>query len=212
MPYHRLLPSGLVIQNTQAEHADALEALQRVVFPTLSDEERMAARHYRHHIGLFPEGQFVVLDEGQPVGMSSTIRYHLALEDHTFLDISDQLWLNTHEPAGDWLYGMDVGVHPDYRGRGLARDIYRARQATCRQLGLKGQITVGMPNGYLNYAAEMSLDAYYQALLDGRLQDPTVSVQQKIGFELVRLIHGYLDDPQCGNGGVLMTLSVEKVV
>jgi GNAT superfamily N-acetyltransferase len=210
--YYRRLSSGLVIQNTQAEHAEPLAALQRVVFPTLSDEERMAARHYLHHIKLFPSGQFVVLDGDRCVGMSSTIRYHLALEDHTFLEISDQLWLNTHEPTGDWLYGMDVGVHPEYRGRGIARDIYRARQETCRMLGLKGQITVGMPNGYLQVVDQMSLEAYYEAILAGEIQDPTVSVQQKIGFELVRLIPNYLEDPQCGNGGVLMVLSVEKEV
>ncbi len=210
--YHKVLGNGLVIQNTRAEHAPHLDALQKVVFPTLSDMERMATRHYLHHINLFPQGQFVVLDGETPIAMSTTIRYHLALEDHRFLDISDNLWMNTHEPKGDWLYGMDVGVHPDYRGRGIAREIYRARQETCLALGLKGQITVGMPNGYADYAESMSLDTYYDHLVAGTLKDPTVSAQQKIGFELKRMIHNYLDDPQCGNGGVLMLLDVQKAV
>lgn len=210
--YFKTLPDGLCIRNTGPEHAKTLEALQALVFPTLSEAERMAERHYLHHIQLFPEGQFVVLDGEQIVGMTTTIRYHLALEDHTFLEISDHLWMNTHEPAGDWLYGMDMGVHPDYRGRGLAREMYRARQEICRQLGLKGQITVGMPNGYGHYAHAMSLDAYYDCLLRGELKDPTVSAQQKVGFEFIRLIHNYLEDPQCGNGGILMVLPVEKDV
>ena len=164
----------------------------------------MQEKHYQKHIELFPEGQFVVLDGAAVVGMSTTIRYHLALEDHTFLDISEGLWMTSHEPEGAWLYGMDVGVHPNYRGRGLAREIYRARQETCRNLGLKGQITVGMPNGFLNYADKMSLDEYFDHILRGQIHDPTVSVQQRMGFELVRLIHNYLDDPQCGNGGVFI--------
>ena len=172
----------------------------------------MQEKHYLKHIELFPEGQFVVLDGAAVVGMSSTIRYHWTLEDHTFLDISDGLWLTTHEADGAWLYGMDVGVHPDYRGRGLAREIYRARQETCRDLGLEGQITVGMPNGFLQYSNDMTLDEYFENILRGQIHDPTVSVQQRMGFELVRLIHGYLDDPQCGNGGVLMVLPVEKNV
>jgi GNAT superfamily N-acetyltransferase len=210
--YFKPLPGGLVIQNTEVRHAEALDALQHLIFPTLSDDERMKAKHYLHHIRLFPEGQFVVLDGERAIGMSTTIRYHLALKDHTFLEISDNLWMNTHEPEGDWLYGMDVGVHPDYRGRGLAREIYRARQETCRRLGLKGQITVGMPNGYAQYAGQMDLDTYYNGVAAGTIKDPTVSAQQKIGFELVRLIHGYLNDPQCGHGGVLMVLPVEKAV
>ena len=210
--YFKILNAGLHLQNTQPQHTKALAALQTIVFPTLSEAERMAERHYRHHLQLFPEGQFVVLDGDQPVAMTSTIRHPLTLEDHTFLEISDHLWLNTHEPTGDWLYGMDMGVHPDYRGRGLARELYRARQETCRQLGLKGQITVGMPNGYFRYADRMPLEQYYELLVKGELKDPTVSAQQKIGFQPIRLIPNYLDDPSCGHGGVLMVLRVEQVV
>lgn len=212
MGYFKELPSGIVIQNTVARHVKALDALQGLIFPTLSPAERMAERHYLHHLMLFPEGQFTVLDGDTPIGMSTTIRHHLTLEDHTFLEISDNLWMNTHEPEGDWLYGMDVGVHPDYRGQGLAREIYRARQETCRLLGLKGQITVGMPNGYARFSSEMSLDTYYKKLVSGELTDPTVSAQVRIGFRLQRLIHNYLDDPQCGNGGVLMILDAETTV
>ena len=40
-----------------------MEALQRVVFPTLADEQRFKAAHYLKHIELFPEGQFVGLDD-----------------------------------------------------------------------------------------------------------------------------------------------------
>jgi GNAT superfamily N-acetyltransferase len=206
--YKKTLPQGYIIQNTQPEHAEQLDMLQRVIFPTLSDEERMKTHHYLHHIKLFPEGQFVVLDGDKAIGMSTTIRYYLTLEDHSFLDISDNLWMNTHKPDGDWLYGMDVGVHPDYRGQRLARAIYQARQETCVALGLRGQITVGMPNGYLEHADRMTLDEYYEALVAGHLTDPTVTVQQKMGFEFVRLIHNYLVDPQCGNGGVLMVCKI----
>jgi GNAT superfamily N-acetyltransferase len=210
--YFKKLKQGYILQNSQPEQAARLEALQRIVFPTLSAEEIMTEKHYRKHIEIFPEGQFVLLNGDQVIGMSTTIRYHLAMEDHSFLEVSDNLWMTTHEPEGEWLYGMDVGVHPDYRKQGLARELYRARQETCRALGLKGQITAGMPNGYYSYAADLTLDEYYEALVKGQIKDPTVSAQQKIGFELVRMIHNYLQDPQCGNGSILMILPVEKDV
>ena len=210
--FYKKTPQGYTIQNTQPHHAQALDELQEIVFPTLAAEERMQAQHYLKHIELFPEGQFIILDGDKAIGMSTTIRYHMAMNDHTFLEVSEGLWMTSHEPEGEWLYGMDVGVHPDYRGQGLARQIYRARHETAKSLGLKGQMTVGMPNGYLDYAEKMSLDDYYYEILRGSIHDPTVSVQQRMGFELVRLIHGYLDDPQCGNGGVLMILPIEKSV
>jgi GNAT superfamily N-acetyltransferase len=204
--------NGYVIKHTSLEYCEALQELQDIVFPTLNPEERMQAQHYRKHIEIFPEGQFMILDGDKAIAMTSTIRYHLAMEDHSFLDISQGLWMTSHEPDSDWLYGMDVGVHPDYRGKGLAREIYRVRQELCQQLGLKGQITVGMPNGYLALSEKMSLDEYATALIKGDIFDPTVSVQQRMGFKLIRLIHNYLDDPQCGNGGILMTLEAEKYV
>ena len=179
--YRKELPNGYVIQQTEAQHAKALDALQRVIFPTLAEEERMAERHYLHHLTVFPTGQLVLLDGNKVIGMTSSIRYHLSLEDHTFLDVSDNLWFNTHEPEGEWLYGMDMGVHPDYRGQGLARQFYRARQELCRELGLKGQIIVGMPNGYGQYAQEMSLEAYFAQLVAHNIYDPTVSTQMRMG-------------------------------
>ncbi|MBK8564406.1 MAG: GNAT family N-acetyltransferase [Saprospiraceae bacterium] len=210
--YKKSLPSGLVIQNTEAHHAKGLAALQQTVFPTLSPEELMGEAHYLQHIRIFPEGQFVVLDGERAVGMSTTMRYHFSLAQHTFLEISGNLWMTTHEPDGDWLYGLDVGVDPEYRGMGLAREIYRARQETCRTLGLKGQITVGMMNGYQARSHELSTDAYYELLKKGEINDPTVSVQLRMGFEIQGLIHDYLDDPKCGNCGVLMTLDANKPV
>jgi GNAT superfamily N-acetyltransferase len=210
--YHKVLKQGYVIQNSEPHHCKDLEKLQKIVFPTLSEDEIMREKHYLNHIKLFPAGQFVILDGDKVIGMSTTIRYHLALEDHTFLEISDGLWMTSHEPNGEWLYGMDVGVHPDYRGQGLGREIYRSRQETCQRLGLKGQFTVGMPNGYLKYADKMSLEEYYKALVKGQIIDPTVSVQQRMGFEWIRLINNYLQDPQCGNGGILMVLDGAKKV
>jgi GNAT superfamily N-acetyltransferase len=210
--YHKVLKQGYVLQNSQPHHCKDLEKLQKIVFPTLAEDEIMRERHYLKHIELFPAGQFVLLDGNKVIGMSSTIRYHYALEDHTFLDISEGLWMTSHEPDGDWLYGMDIGVHPAYRGQGLARAMYRARQETCHTLGLKGQLTVGMLNGYHNHQHKMTVDAYYQELLAGRLKDPTVNVQQKIGFEWIRVIHNYLQDPKCGNAGLLMVLDASKKV
>ena len=63
MWYFRKLPDGLVVLQTRAEHAPQLEELQRICFPTLDAAERFTAAHYLKHIELFPDGQFVVLDD-----------------------------------------------------------------------------------------------------------------------------------------------------
>lgn len=210
--FKKELPGGLLLQQSEARYAKELDVLQQQVFPTLAEAERMTAKHYLHHLQVFPEGQLLILDGEKVIAATSTMRTQLILDDHSFLEISDNLWFNTHQPEGEWLYDMDIGIHPDYRGRGLARQLYRAKQEICRELKLKGQIIVGMPIGYGAYQQEMTIEAYYEMLLKGEIFDPTVSTQMRMGAIPQRLIANYLNDPECGNGGVLMLLPVETIV
>jgi GNAT superfamily N-acetyltransferase len=198
----------LVITSARSQQADALEQLQRVVFPTLADEQRFKAAHYRKHIELFPEGQLVALDGDRVVAATATVRLHFNFDDrtHTFADIIQGGWLTSHEPDGDWLYGADIGVHPDYRGRGLAQALYAARQELVWALGLKGQVTAGMMSGFGAVKHRMSAESYYEGLVSGRINDPTLSMQQKVGFEFRALLKNYLSDPICDNYSVLIVL------
>jgi GNAT superfamily N-acetyltransferase len=204
------LGGGLLLWRTGPEHAERLEELQRIVFPTLADDQRFKAAHYRKHIELFPDGQFCVTDSARVVGMTSTIRLDLELGDHTFEDIIQGGWLTSHQPGGRWMYGADIGSHPDHRGRGIARALYAARHQTVRRLGLAGQFTVGMPSGYGAVKGAMSAEAYYAELVAGARSDPTVSAQMRLGFEPRGLIAGYIDDPVCDGYGVVLVLPAER--
>lgn len=189
---------GIVIMSTLAKHAEQLEELQKLVFPTLAKESLMRREHYLNHIRIFPEGQFVAVKGDQVIGMTTTIRYELHLNDrHTFNEVLDHGFLNTHQPEGMWLYGMDIGTHPDFRGKGVANHLYEARQETVYKLGLKGQYTYGMLSGYGAYKHTLSPEAYYQEVVTKRIKDPTVSRQMKYGFKPYGLIPGYVDDPVC---------------
>ena len=212
--YRRVLPDGLAIRSALPAHADALEQLQRDVFPTLADEQRFKAAHYRKHIELFPEGQMVGLDGNRVVAATATIRLHFDFGDrtHTFADIIQGGWLTSHQPDGAWLYGADIGVHPDYRGRGLAQALYAARQELVWALGLKGQVTAGMMSGFGAVKHRMSAESYYDGLVSGRLNDPTLSMQQKVGFEFRALLTDYLSDPVCDNYSVLIVLDAARDV
>lgn len=205
--------TGLTVQNTRPEHALQLEELQRIVFPTLAEDELILAKHYLKHLEIFPQGQFVITDNDRVVGMTSTMRtFDMMDTHHTFKETFAGGWMTNHEQTGDWLYGLDIGVHPAYRGKGLARLLYRARQELARQLGLKGQITVGMMSGYGEVCHEMSGEQYYTELIAGRRTDPTITPQMKIGFMPVALIPNYLSDPVCGNYGVLIKIDIDKEI
>jgi GNAT superfamily N-acetyltransferase len=204
----------LVLHHTGPEHAERLEELQRIVFPTLADDQRFKAAHYRRHVELFPDGQLCVLDGERVVGMTSTIRrdVDLAHPDHTFAEIIEGGWLTSHQPDGRWLYGADLGVHPAYRGRGIARALYAARHELVRRLGLAGQLTVGMPSGYGALASAMTAQTYLDQVVAGARVDPTITMQLAIGFEARGLIAGYIDDPVCAGHGVVLVLPAARDV
>src|SRR5215510_6198128 len=96
------LPGGIEIHHTGPEHAERLEELQRIVFPTLDDAERFKAAHYRKHVELFPDGQFCAVHGDRVVGMTSTIRMDFDLDHpgHTFAEVIQGGWLTSHQPDG----------------------------------------------------------------------------------------------------------------
>ncbi|HVX51495.1 MAG TPA: GNAT family N-acetyltransferase [Chitinophagaceae bacterium] len=209
MLYQEVIANHITITSMLPEYAEQLEVLHRVVFPNLAEDELLHAKQYRKHIEIFPEGQFVALDGNRVVGATSSIRYHFDInhqQHHSFYEVMGGGWFTTHDPQGEWLYGMDISVHPAYRGKSIARALYRARQHTCTALGLKGQMTVGMLNGYAGVRDIMSIETYYEKVKAHELFDPTVSVQEKIGFTIVGLMKDYLNDSTCGNAGAVIVL------
>ncbi len=212
--YYRKLADGLVIIHTRPEHAHQLEELQRVCFPTLAYDEQMKSEHYLKHLELFNAGQFVVLDGDRVVGATTTLRmdFDFVHVDHTFAEIIQGGWLTSHQPDGAWLYGADMGVRHEYRGRGVATALYAARQELVWKLGLKGQLTAGMIPGYSAVKATMSAEEYYAGVVAGRIKDATLSMQMNVGFEPRGLLANYINDPVCDNYSVLIVLDAAKNV
>jgi GNAT superfamily N-acetyltransferase len=212
--YYKEIQDGLIVQHMQTNHAGQLEELQKIVFPTLADDELIRAAHYLRHLEVFPEGQFVITDGDRVIGMTTTMRtdFDFLNYHHTFKETIGGGWLTNHNPEGEWLYGLDMGLLPSYRGKGLARVLYRARHEIAKALELKGQLTVGMMSGYGSVSKEMDGETYYQQLIAGKRKDPTITPQMKIGFEPIALMPDHLNDPVCGNFGILIKLSIDKTV
>ncbi len=189
-----------LVVNSKPEMVSQLEAVQRACFPTLAEEEIITAAHYAAHIQRFPEGQFVVLNEaGRVVACSTDFRTRVDFDhfQHRYFEAVDRNWLGRHDPEGDWLYGADIGVLPQYRRKGIAFLLYEARRNLIRRLNLKGHVAGGLLRGFPEYKEKMSPEEYVARVTSGELFDPTLSVQLKAGFKVHGVIHNYVDDPSC---------------
>lgn len=201
------VPQEFRVEQSRAEMAADLEAIQRACFPTLAQDELITAAHYRAQMEAFPEGQLCVLNEqGIPVACSTDLRMNIDFNhyQHRYIDAVGGNWLTTHDPLGQWLYGADIGVHPDYRGKGLGRLLYDARKNLVRRLNLKGHIAGGLMHGYGAMKDKLTPQVYLKKVLGGEIFDPTLSVQLRNGFDAVGIIEDYVDDPNCDGKAVLL--------
>lgn len=199
------------IVHTRLEHVDELEKMQGLVFPTLSDNERFSAAKFRRHIELFPQGQFVaqlIREDAEPIiiGSTSTFRTNFDFDDiqHTYLDAVGHGWLTNHNPDGEWLYGADLSVHPDYRRRGIGSKLYRARQKLVERLNLRGEIAGGMLPGYGPYLGKMTVEEWIERVIRGDLSGPTLSMQLASGFKVRGVLYDHIHDPHTNNCAALI--------
>ena len=110
----------------------------------------------------FPEGQICVCVDNKVVGcaFSLIIDYAKFGDDHTYDEIVTDFSFRNHDPDGDVLYGIEVFIHPDFRGLRLARRLYDARKELCENLNLRAIMAGGRMPNYGKYADKLSVKKY----------------------------------------------------
>ncbi|MDJ0753108.1 MAG: GNAT family N-acetyltransferase [Ardenticatenaceae bacterium] len=194
------------IVNIQPEHAEALADLQRICFPTLGRHELMGIEHFLKHCEVFPEGEFVALVGDQVVGLGSGFFVHFDFEHpgHTFNEIIAGGYYTNHEPDGDYYYGADISVHPDFRGRGIGRLLYEARKELVIRTNRRGIVAGGVLPGYPKFRSELTIPVYVEKVVADELFDPTLTMQLRNGFEVLGLLENYIEDSNSDNWATLI--------
>ncbi|WHT40589.1 MULTISPECIES: GNAT family N-acetyltransferase [Myroides] len=146
-------------------------------------------------LSIFPEGQLVVLVDDIVVGsaLSIIIDEKKAMSTHNYDQITGYSSFSTHNPKGNILYGIDVFIHPKYRGLRLGRRLYDARKELCEQLNLKSIVFAGRIPKYAKYANELTPKQYLEKVRAKEINDPVMSFQMSNDFHMVRLMRNYLD-------------------
>lgn len=143
---------------------------------------------------IFPEGQFVVCVNGKVVGtaLSIIVNYDEFGDDHTYQQITGEYKFTSHNPKGDVLYGIEIFVHPQYRGLRLARRLYEARKELCEELNLKSIIFGGRIPNYNSYADKITAKEYIHKVKMKEIHDPVLSFQLANEFHVRKLLDNYM--------------------
>ena len=149
-------------------------------------------------VNLFPEGQLcVTVDEKiAAVALSITVDYKKFGDNHTYYQITDNDRFSTHDPEGDVLYGIEVFVHPDYRGMRLGRRLYDARKELCEELNLRAIMAGGRIPNYSRYNEEMTPRQYIEKVKLKEIYDPTLTFQLSNDFHVKKILKDYLPEDE----------------
>lgn len=190
--------------------AEIRDLMVRVYPPPHGPEAIWSAENLLRHLEHFPEGQLVVEAGRNLVGTATTHRIPLemALDPHTWSEITGRGSLSTHDPGGDALYGVNIAVDPAWQGRGVGRLLYEARIALARRLGCRAFVAGARIPGYHQVAEAMSPEAYVEAVAAGRIFDPTLSKQLRIGFRVRGVLRDYAPDVETLGHAALIVLTL----
>jgi predicted amidohydrolase/GNAT superfamily N-acetyltransferase len=172
--------------------------LKKVMLLAYKDLEGSYWREYhiKKLLDIFPQGQLVVIADDKVVGcaLSIIVNSEDVEENHTYKDITGTYTFDTHTPAGDTLYGIDVFISPEYRGLRLGRRLYDVRKELCEQLNLKSIVFGGRIPGYKEHADKLTPKEYIQKVKFKELYDPVLTFQLSNDFHVLKVMKGYLPD------------------
>ncbi len=201
------LEKKIIVRQLKTDDYDQLIKLQEACFPGMPTWKR---EQLQSQIAIFPEGQICIQLNKKIVASSSSliIDFDVYEEGDDWKKLSDSGYITNHDADGETLYGIEIMVHPDYRGYKLARRLYQSRKDLAVRLNLKNIIIGGRIPGYLNYQKELTARQYVDKVIDKRHYDPVLTTQLANGFVLKRIIPAYLrSDEESGGFATLLEWS-----
>lgn len=157
--------------------------------------------HIHKLLRSFPQGQLAVVIDGEIVGcaLSIIVKYDVFGNNHTYRQITGGFTFDTHSPAGDVLYGIDVFIKPEYRGLRLGQRLYDARKDLVEQMNLRAIIFGGrIPNFHKH--PDITPREYIDKVKRKEVHDPILNFQLANDFHIIRVVKNYLEGDKESRG------------
>ncbi len=146
-------------------------------------------------IEIFREGQAAIKINGEFAGcaLSIIVDYEKFENNHKYTAITGNYSFDTHTNEGDVLYGIEIFIHPKYRGMRLGRRLYDFRKELCERLNLRGIAFGGRIPNYHKYSIEITPKEYIEKVKKKEIHDPVLDFQMSNDFHPTKILKGYLE-------------------
>ncbi|WP_419785904.1 GNAT family N-acetyltransferase [Pseudodesulfovibrio sp.] len=172
----------------------AIVECHRAAYPDYAEhyDERM----YGMQFAAFPEGQILAESDGKVIGYATSIIVQLddSIDWYRYEEITGGGSFSTHTPTGDTLYGADIAVHPDYRGKGVAGKMYVYRKKLLKRYNLSRMIAHGRIMNYNEYAGRVTAREYVDLVREGQIKDSALTAHYKAGYRVKGVFLDLLPD------------------
>jgi phosphoenolpyruvate carboxylase len=188
-----------VVINPLPKHFLEIQNLCRRVYPFSKPWTIDQLESHRFH---FPDGQLIVVDttSNKVVGLafSLIVDWSEYTPQDNWIDFTSAGFFHNHNPKkGKTLYGAEVMVDPDVRGKGIGKMLYEGRRQIVEKYGLKRIRAGARLRGYSKFQNQLAPDEYVRKVVAKEIYDPTLSFQLGQGFKVIDVAAGYLmNDPE----------------
>lgn len=186
-----------------------LIACHKAAYPDFEEDQLFGQRIHEFQLAAFPEGQFLAEVDGEVVGYATSIIVQLDDKSdwyYTWNEITGGGTFSTHEPGGDTLYGADIAVHPDFRGKGVAIQLYKQRKKLLKRYNLRRMLAYGRITGFRAYEGKLTAEEYVDRVCAGKLSDRALNAHLKAGYKVKRILFDYMVDESSLNYCTLLEM------
>ena len=198
------------IRRWRVEDLPGLVECHRAAYQDLPQSTLYDERIHRLQFEAFPEGQFLAEHRGKIIGYATSIIVQLDDRDdddvYTYQEITGAGTFSTHDPSGDTLYGSDIAVHPDWRGRGIAGQLYARRKGLLKRHNLRRMLAYGRLPGYSQHVGEYTPEEYVAAVQAGEVKDSALNAHLKAGYRVRKVVLDLMADRTSLNYSTLLEL------
>jgi phosphoenolpyruvate carboxylase len=203
--------SFIDIIHPRPKHFSEIQELCRRVYPFTKP---WSIEQLESHFSYFPDGQLIAIDQKSKniVGLafSLIIPWVDYSPQDSWSDFTSNGFFHNHSPKkGTTLYGAEVMVDPQMRGRGIGKLLYKKRENIVYKYGLKRIRAGARLRGYSKFHTTLTPQAYVIKVIERKIYDPTLSFQLNQGFQVIDVAKNYLfDDPESlGHAAVIEWLN-----
>ena len=195
---------GLKIRPVRFKDMKEILRVEREAWP---EGLRATKEMFRSRLKTFPEGFLcaVMDEEMQGFVVTEIFDYDIRRSSLSWQQATDHGYIRkTHNPNGDTLYGVSLSVSTRAQ-KTVAVPLLEATGKLVIKYGLKQGVFGSRIPRYHKYAPKMSVEKYIKAKTGtGRLLDPELGIYQSVGLRPVRIIPGYIKDPESLDYGILV--------